>query len=198
MNMRGRRADAPADACRVNATSAQAWCQARADLSPMTPVEGGYEGFYNFEAWWQAGKVFEGVPHETSRRWWACISEPKRRYPGAQKAPVLHACFGPAGGPVGEPLDYVASRKLVYAPRYAELVEETKTVAKLRALRDMGKDVVIYDFDGPRLPDGTPTCLEITPEVLRGKINDTAFPFGHGYIVAALVAGIPLDEFCSG
>jgi hypothetical protein len=41
---------------------------------------------------------------------------------------------------------------------------------------ESGKDIVVYDFDGPRLKGGKVTCE---------KINDPAFPFSHGYIVFA-------------
>ena len=36
----------------------------------MTPVEGGYKGFYNFEAFWQSGKVFEGIQEEDVKKYW--------------------------------------------------------------------------------------------------------------------------------
>jgi hypothetical protein len=31
--------------------------------------------------------------------------------------------------------------------------------------------------------------------VLRQKINATDFPFGHGYIVAAMILGIPAEQY---
>jgi hypothetical protein len=58
-----------------------------------------------------------------------------------------------------------------------------------------GKDVVVFDFDGPREKDGSVTCVEVTLELLKEKINDTHFPFGHGYVVASFVKGIELSEF---
>ena len=35
-----------------------------------------------------------------------------------------------------------------------------------------------------------------TVELLREKLYDARFPFGHGYIVAAELAGIPLEAYC--
>ncbi|NBW29514.1 hypothetical protein EBR37_03980, partial [bacterium] len=35
-------------------------------ISPMSPIEGGYHGYWNFESGWQSGKIFEGVDE---RRW---------------------------------------------------------------------------------------------------------------------------------
>ena len=55
-----------------------------------------------------------------------------------------------------------------------------------------GEDVVIYDFDGPR---GSVTCIEVTLVSLIEKIEDGRFPFGHGYVVAAYLADIPIEEF---
>lgn len=58
-----------------------------------------------------------------------------------------------------------------------------------------GKDIVVYDFDGPRLSNGKVTCLELTVDLLREKINDTSFPFGHGYIVASWFKGIIPEQY---
>jgi hypothetical protein len=50
-------------------------------------------------------------------------------------------------------------------------------------------------LDGPILSDGTPTTIEVTLDTLRQKINATDFPFGHGYVVAALLLGISPEEY---
>ena len=60
-----------------------------------------------------------------------------------------------------------------------------------------GENLIVYDFDGPRTKDGTVTCLEVTPELLKEKIEDTRFPFGHGYVVAASIAGISTNIYMS-
>ena len=111
MNMRGAWADAPSGAVKVNVTSAQATLsENRRDFSPMNAIEGGYKGFYNFEAYWQSGKVFEGIPEEKVKQFWHKVAEPKRRYPNSKKRKVLHASFE------DEPnknMGYVKSRKKV-------------------------------------------------------------------------------------
>jgi hypothetical protein len=56
-----------------------------------------------------------------------------------------------------------------------------------------GRDITVYDFDGPRLADGLVTCLEMTHDAYNDKINDPIFPFGHGYIVAAALLDILLE-----
>ena len=37
---------------------------------------------------------------------------------------------------------------------------------------EQGKNIVIYDFDGPRKEDGSITCMEVTEDLLREKINE--------------------------
>jgi hypothetical protein len=59
----------------------------------------------------------------------------------------------------------------------------------------LGKDIVVYDFDGPRLEGGKVTCEEVTLDFVREKINDPKFPFGHGYIVSAWLKGITPNEY---
>ena len=93
---------------------------------------------------------------------------------------MTHAGFG------GKAYGYVDSRKEVYVPRYSELARPHIE----RLCGDMEKDIVVYDFDGPRNPDGGVRCDEVSVDLLREKIEDTRFPFGHGYIVAGLLAGI--------
>jgi hypothetical protein len=189
-NMRGAWAERPPGVTIVDVTSAQGKASKnRRDFSPMT--DRAYEGFLNFEAWWQSAKVFEGVPRERSLAWWRGIQEPKRRYPGSKGKKVLHADFGH-----GTPLNYIDSRIQQYVPKYNAVMVETEMGSYWLDQVQKGQDVVIYDFDGPRLPDGTPNCLEVTLELLREKLHYERHPFGHGYVVAAHLAGIPVEAYC--
>ena len=193
MNLRGARAPAPANTTKVNVTSAQALLNKnRRDFSPMTPIEGGYEGFWNFEAFWQSGKVFEGIPEEKVKAYWRKVKEAKRRYPGSKDKKVLYARFECAPD---EQMNYVTSRKKIYVPRYFELMKDREMALHWKAQVEAGKDIVIYDFDGPREEDGGVKCVEVTRELLCEKINDTQFPFGHGYIVAGWIKGITPEEY---
>jgi hypothetical protein len=158
----------------------------------MTPIEGGYEGFWNFEAFWQSGKVFEGIPEEKVKAYWHKVKEAKRRYPGSKDKKVLYARFECAPD---EQMNYVTSRKKIYVPRYFELMKDREMALHWKAQVEAGKDIVIYDFDGPREEDGGVTCVEVTRELLCEKINDTQFPFGHGYIVAGWIKGITPEEY---
>ena len=193
MNLRGSWAKAPEKALKLNVTSAQGTANKnRRDFSPMTFLDGGYEGFGNFEAFWQSGKVFEDVDPKKVETFWKKVNietGPKRRFPGSKGKKVLYALFNK------EKMDYVTSRKKVYVPRYHGLMKEKEMALEWREKVKSGKDVVVYYFDGPREEDGSVTCVEVTLELLKEKINDTRFPFGHGYVVASFLKNIELGEF---
>lgn len=188
MNMRGAWAEKPPGATVINVTSAQGRnCANRLAFSPMTPTLGGhgYKGFYNFEHYWQQGKVYEDIDHAISIEWWRQQDTPKRRYPPGRGRRVLHANFGD-----GIQLDYIQSRKRIYVPEYFNLIKDSVQLQQYRRLVLNDHDVVVYDFDGPRGDDKSVKCDLISLEYLREKINDVRYPFGHGYIVAAAIAGI--------
>ena len=94
-----------------------------------------------------------------------------------------------------EEMDYVTSRKKIYVPEYFNLMKNTESAIKLKEWVEKGNDIIVYDLDGPRNPDGSLATIEITPQVLREKINDPTFAFGHGYIVAAWLKGIEPEEY---
>ncbi len=190
MNMRGVWAPRPMNSIPLNVTSAQSkTSKERLAFSPMTPLEGGYKGYACFENYWQSGKVYETLDRAKQLTWWRAQICGKRRYPGSKGGVVLHSDHGD-----GVMRDYISSRKEVYVPEYNELVKNSDVLVKWRD-RAKTETIVVYDFDGPRLPDGTPTCLPLTRELLIEKINDTKYPFGHGYVVAALLAGYALNDF---
>jgi len=192
MNLRGEWAPSPL-AIKVNVTSAQATANLnRRDFSPMTHIEGGYEGFWNFEAFWQSGKVFEDIPEEKVKAFWHKVDEAKRRYPGSKGKKVLYARFEHAPD---EKMDYVTSRKKVYVPRYFELMKDREMAVRWKKMVEEGKDIVLYDFDGPRTEEGGVLCMEVTVDLLREKIEDVRHPFGHGYIVAGWLKGIYPQEY---
>jgi hypothetical protein len=193
MNMRGRHAEMiDPNSFKVNATSAQGLTNKnRLDFSPMTAVPGGYKGYYNFESYWQSGKVYEDIDIETTKKWWKENKLPKRRYPKSKGKRVLYAIFD--GNT--ERMDYITSRKQVYVPEYYNMIRNREMTKYWKKMVKEGNCVTIYDFDGPRTPDGQPTCVEVNLEMLIEKINDPTFPFGHGYVVAATIAGIKPDEY---
>lgn len=193
MNMRGKWATPILEnSIKINATSAQAKASKnRLAFSPMTEIDGGYKGYWNFESYWQSGKVYQGISAEKTKKWWKELKAPKRRYPGSKGLEVLHAVFDGSD----EKMDYITSRKKVYVPEYYNLIKNKETLLYWKKMLKEGKNLVVYDFDGPRTVDGEVMCTELTEELLVDKINDPQFPFGHGYIVAAAIAGITLSVY---
>lgn len=184
MNMRGKRAIPLINGPKLNVTSCQRKdSEDRLTFSPMNNVP--YKDFYNFEAYWQSGKVYRNVDHNITVSWWKNISQSKRRYPTIE--PVMYARFPH----INENLDYISSRKMVYVPEYYNLIKDSERLCYWQGI----DNVTVYDLDGPRDIDGNPICLEVTLEMLIEKINDTSFPFGHGYIVAATLAGIEPESY---
>ena len=190
MNLRGTWAKRPDGMTLVNVTSAQGKeNKNRRDFSPMT--ESNYRGYYNFEAYWQSGKVYEDIPEEKTKKFWKSVKEPKRRYPGSKGKKVLYAKWEDQSGQ----MDYITSRKQVYVPLYYQMMKDKEMALHWKKMVEEGKNIVVYDFDGPRLEDGGVTCLEVTENMLREKINDITFPFGHGFVVAAYLADIDVQNF---
>ena len=90
-------------------------------------------------------------------------------------------------------LTYIPSRKQVYVPEYHNLIKDNPVLTELKT--DETTSYVVYDFDGPRTEDGEPTFEKVTLEMLIDKLNDPRHPFGHGYIVAAAIAGIDIKKY---
>jgi len=201
MNMRGIWAKRPDGVKVINVTSAQARASDfRRDFSPMSPITGKYKGFYCFENYWQAGKVIKNVNQKKHNAWWLKLTKGKRRYPGSRGVEVLYGMYDmfPLNSKkTGTKLDYISARKQVYVPEYYTLMSKTESFKLCSKMVRGGRDVVVCDFDGPRTKDGLPTCLELTLDILKEKINDPTFPFGHGYVVAASLMGIKPTQYCT-
>jgi len=196
-NMRGIWAQPPGpNVIKLDVTSAQPKNSVnRIAFSPMTdqPHSDPHEGtFPNFEAYWQSLKVIETVDHQEAKRWWKSIAKPKRRHPKQLKHRVLHAVHKRYPD---EQLDYVTSRKRIYVPDYAKRIANNATLVSFKEKHEQGATIVVYDFDGPRDASNHPVCLPLTAYLLRKKIHEEQHPFGHGYVVAALIAGIDPDKY---
>ncbi len=189
-NMRGKWAHRPSNIFIIDVTSAQSKkSRNRQSFSPMTSIEGSYKGFLCFEHYWQSGKHIEGIDHDVSVQWWQQLTKPHRRYPNSKNKRILYADWGDGS------LQYIESRKKVYVPEYYKLTHDKPMVSYWKNHINNGHSVVVYDFDGPRDINGNPICLELDLPLLIEKINDGKYPFGHGYIVAGMLANIHYDEY---
>ena len=193
MNMYGQRADPLNDNTIIlNVTSAQGKNNKnRRDFSPMTKIEGGYKGYWNFESYWQSGKVYEDIPIEKSKKWWKNLEKPRRRYPNSKNKNILYALFDGNN----EQMDYITSRKKVYVPEYYDLIKNREMLLFYKNMVNNGENITIYDFDGSRKINKDVECVEVDVNLLINKINDLTHPFGHGYIVAAALLNILPEEY---
>jgi len=66
------------------------------------------------------------------------------------------------------------------------MVRDTEFFNLLKKQVDNGHNILILDYDGPRNVD----YLEVKIDMLKEKINDKSAPFGHGYVIAGLLASI--------
>ncbi len=78
---------------------------------------------------------------------------------------------------------------------YYELIKDREMTLHWKKALDEGKNITIYDFDGPRTETREVLCLEVNEDLLRERINDIVNPFGHGYVVACAIAGIDINVF---
>jgi hypothetical protein len=120
MIMRGPWAKLPPNTFLINATSMQKTDSPfRRDFSPMSPIEGRYKGFYCFENYWHAHKVYDYLNHlnnPTERdayvQWWRNLNTGKRRHPLTKKPPV-YAIYED-----NIVRGYINSRKNIYVPQW--------------------------------------------------------------------------------
>jgi len=163
-----------------------------------------------FENYWQYSKLFKEIGHidkdgVITDEWYkfreyGYNKEKGDRHPKGTKSnevkyvsngknyykyyTAISSCY------MGHILDYIPSRKLIYAPIYARLVVQTPAFIELKKQVDDGLKVQILYFDV------LPGSNKITLEFLKERINDPSVPFGHGNILAGLLAGINPEEYC--
>lgn len=192
MNLRGIWAESPTNTKKINVTSAQRKDNKyRIAFSPMTQIKNKYKGYYCFENYWQSGKRYPDIDSKKITEWWKNQNKGKRKFPLGKGKKVLYAKFPH----IKENLGYIESRKRVYVPEYFNLIKNNPVLIELKKELANGTNLVIYDFDGIRNNNGTPTCKKVTFELLKEKILDTRYPFGHGYIVAATILGLNPEDY---
>jgi len=88
-------------------------------------------------------------------------------------------------------LGYIEARKRIYCAEYARLAPRTDAFKKLhRLLTEQGRDIQLVEVDGPDPKDfGGVTSLLMDEALVRRLVNDPKRPFGHGYVIAALLLG---------
>lgn len=100
----------------------------------------------------------------------------------------------------GNFLDYLQGRK-IYVDAYLESnIRDHPLYQELVSLHQQGWGLIICEVDGPRfnesdpfnnLPQNVEGCaLPVTEETVKKARWNTARPFGHGWVLAAMLAGL--------
>jgi len=182
-------------------------------LGPVTDCDG--EEASTLENMWQYRHVYEGLAHwdddkqSPTETWvnWRNKGYDKvgRDYPSEvlRLKHSYHITKHLADEPrtIWKPRGYwwlnkllgpIEARRQVYVPHYLELVQDSKTLQELKTrVQDQGENIFLLDYNGPSLLHH-PRGLRVTPEMIQAKIEDTDYPFGHGYIVASLLCDIEI------
>lgn len=95
-------------------------------------------------------------------------------------------------------LDYIAARKHIYCGEYARLAPHTPHFKILSNLLDAGENLLIVEVDGPdpnltygpyaNISPESP-CMQMDEATCRFLVDDERKPFGHGFVIAALLLG---------
>jgi hypothetical protein len=95
-------------------------------------------------------------------------------------------------------LGYIEARKQIYCGEYKRLAPPTEAFQRLSALLAQGVNLQLVEVDGPDPTLTFPPYNEISKEnpgllmckdTIRMLIDDPRKPFGHGYVIAALLLG---------
>jgi hypothetical protein len=102
--------------------------------------------------------VFKDVPHAISVQFWR-----SNQLTAKTKIPKFKREESAVRNIVR--LDIVESRRAVYIPMYESHLSSSESADRLAqwlAAVESGKNVVIFDFDGPRDSTSKPLCEEVT------------------------------------
>lgn len=147
-----------------------------------------------FENRWQFGKMWKTADHigadgQPTPAWFSFRSKgyaskiPKRR-----PLPKKEYGFASSSYYNGRVHGYVESRKLIYVPEYRDLIQNMNAIKEMKSMLNDGESILILDNDAPpktKHPEGCEMAQELWDEM----IENAELPFGHGYVVAALLAG---------
>lgn len=142
-----------------------------------------YDGYTakNVENAWQFAKVYpehvneENNPNEKYFEWaqkgWNDTFA--HRYPAGKGSVPCYSYWA------GEKLDYIAARKKIYAPVYAQGVLQTEAFNKLLDMYEAGEEIILLDYDGYDYLSKEMTLKEV--------LNNDKDKMGHAFVLAMLL-----------
>lgn len=104
------------------------------------------------------------------------------RYPNGFSG--RHKCIcslWPNAEGVYQRLSYLEARKRIYCAEYARLAPPTLAFQQLQGMLHKGTNLQLIEVDGPE----TSTLMD--EQTVRKLVDDPSKPFGHGYVIAALL-----------
>lgn len=159
-----------------------------------------------FENYWQYGKKFKDLGHFDTNIWGKFRDKGYSRtigdrHPKGTKTNIVkyrkdnknyyQYMVASSSNYFDTEMDYITSRKMIYCKIYAYLVKKTESFKNLRNMVKNGEiRPLILDFD---VKDGNPNI--VTLEFLKMMVNDKSVPFGHGNVLAGLLAGIEPEDY---
>jgi len=152
--------------------------------------------FQQFENWWQGNKVYRHLGHVKKASDWSTTKEfkkfqdkwaaetkghrviPESKLNGKRTRP-LFAVYN------GLPYSYIDGR-WIYTSKYCEVVKITPVFKELKKIYKAGESIMLIDHDGPDSKE-YPEGQEVTWDVINEAFVDLARPYGHSYVLAAML-----------
>ena len=157
------------------------------------------------ESAWQGCKTLEGIDMAREAAFWEAEKSRTRELGRkcARRSPLVRAFRAKHGKNPAE-LRYASSelgvsteckfeaRRSIYGPLYRKLVLEAGAAPRLAQWRAFaaehtrdgrGVTIVVKDVDGPRTPEGQPTWVDFSSDVMEAAITHPTHSCGHGYFL---------------
>ena len=142
-----------------------------------------------FENYWQGSKIYnidvdvdvdvdEGQIKDSffkRRERLFSLDVPKRRPVPKSKGDAVAGFYN------GQIMDYIESRKRIYCPIYASLIENSPQFLKLKSMLKTGHNLLIVGPDGADLP--------MTYATMYRAVNDPNICFGHELVICCSLNG---------
>lgn len=81
-------------------------------------------------------------------------------------------------------LDYIAGRKIYIEGYLTSDIRNNQQYKELQEYLKSGQSVTLIEVDGPK------NVTEITAETLTFARNSTKLPFGHGWVIGAMLLNL--------
>lgn len=145
----------------------------------LSPFKGASREFHCVENLWQFSKVYgsdlahvdhEGQLTSAFRKWWerGAADESPRRYPAGKGRKPLFSVHGKLR------LSYLAARKAIYVPQYANAIKDVDMFQFLRKEYRKGARILLLEYDARNIKNNL-SFAEL--------VDDPSFKMGHSYVL---------------